>query len=197
MITTLLSAACRRSDVSARSAVRGLAYGLTLLVVAACSDSGIVEPPRGATPFAGNAGSRAAVVVTPNYSAYDTRAEFSAAGVIAHSSDFDGEEFSEELVYLQPTPWTFNGVTYTSALNIILSGAAVGVQSNTISTEFGAPVTGQFAASDAFTMFGVDVTLIGDKVPVSLVVTTNLRTYAFAGLDVPVALGRRFLGLSL
>lgn len=197
MNTTLLSAACRRSGGPARSAVRGLAHGLTVLVVAACSDGGIVEPPHGATPFAGSAGSRAAVVVTPNYSAYDTRSEFSAAGVIAQSSDFDDEEFMGKLVYLQPTPWTFNGVTYTSAPNIIFSAAAVGVQSNALSTEFGAAITGQLAASDAFTMLGVDVTLIGDKVPVSFVVTTNLRTYAFAGLDVPVAPGRRFLGLSL
>ena len=197
MNTTLLSAACRRSGGPARSAVRGLAHGLTVLVVAACSDSGIVEPPHGATPFAGSAGGRAAVVVTPNYSAYDTRSEFSAAGVIAQSSDFDDGEFMGKLVYLQPTPWTFNGVTYTSAPNIIFSAAAVGVQSNALSTEFGAAITGQLAASDAFTMLGVDVTLIGDKVPVSFVVTTNLRAYAFAGLDVPVAPGRRFLGLSL
>jgi hypothetical protein len=123
--------------------------------------------------------------------------ELNGAGTIDHLDGFD--DLTGELVYVQPTPWTTNGVTYTSDLNIVLGlGVGMGVASNVVSTEFGAPLVAQLAAADAFTLFGVDVSLIGEKVPVSLVVSTNLGSYPFPNLDIPLATaGRRFIGVAL
>lgn len=165
------------------------------LAVAACSAENIGEPSSAPaarlTPK-----SHSAVVVTSNYSTYDTRPEFNGAAAVDHLDGFD--QFTGDLVYMQSTPWTTNGVTYTSGLNIVLGpGIGLGVQSNALSTEFGAPLTGTFADADAFTTFGVDVTLIGVKVPVGLVVFTNLGSYSFT-LDTPLATnGRRFFGITL
>lgn len=118
-------------------------------------------------------------------------------GVIDQSNGF--EEFTGALFYEQSTPWTTHGITYTSAYNIVLGpGVGLGVQSNSITTDFGAAVTGELPASDAVTLFGADLTLIGVKVPVSVVVSTNLGSYTFADLDVPLATtGRRFFGIAL
>jgi len=196
MISPRSSAANRRSGAPTFP-VRSIASLLTmLLVLAACSDGGIVEPGRRLTPSAG-ARVNAGVVVAANYSAYDSRAQFNGAGVVAQLSDF--EEFTGGMVYEQETPWTSNAITYTSALNIILGPAiGLGVQSNAMSTEYGAELIGQFAASDAFTMFGADLSLIGVQAPIGLIVTTNLATYTFTGLDIPLAAtGQRFLGLAL
>jgi PKD repeat protein len=137
------------------------------------------------------------VVVTPDYSAFDRRPDLNAAGVIDHLNGFD--EFTGDLVYMQSTPWTTNGVTYTSALNIVLGpGIGLGVASNSVSTEFGASLTGQLATDDALTLFGADVTIIGDHVPVAVVISTNLGSYAFGNLDIPLATtGRRFFGIAL
>lgn len=173
---------------------RGFAIVVALLAtISACSGDSIFAPSQSAQVAAGHPD----VVVTPNYSAFDTRAEFNADGTIDHLNGFD--EFTGELVYIQPTPWATNGVTYTSALNIILGpGIGFGVASNSISTEFGAQLTGTFDAADAYTLFGADVTLIGSKVPVGLVIFTNLGSYSFNNLDIPLATtGSRFFGIGL
>lgn len=200
MITAPLSVSRRRSGEPAAVPARHLARALSLLLVlAACSEHGIVEPTPATGPARSQAGAlgHASVVVTPNYSAFDTRSEFNAAGAVDQLNGF--EEFTGDLVYMQPTPWTTHGVTYTSALNIVLgSGVGLGVASNSLSTEFGSTLSGEFASTDAFTLFGADVTLIGSKVPVSLEVTTNLATYSFPNMDIPLATtGRRFFGVAL
>ena len=171
--------------------------GLLIAPLAACGDRGIIEPTPATSAVSAAAIAHAAVVVTPDYSAFDLRSELNAAGVIDHLNGFD--EFTGELVYMQPTPWTTNGVTYTSALNIVLGpGIGLGVASNAVSTEFGAPLTGQLAPDEAFTLFGADVTIIGDQVPVGVVISTNLGSYAFGNLDIPLATtGRRFFGIAL
>ena len=170
---------------------------LLIAPLAACSERGILEPtpPTSAVPVPAIA--HAAVVVTPDYSAFDLRSDLNAAGVIDHLNGFD--EFTGDLVYMQSTPWTTNGVTYTSALNIVLGpGIGLGVGSNSVSTEFGAALTGQLAADEALTLFGADVTIIGDHVPVAVVISTNLGSYAFGNLDIPLATtGRRFFGIAL
>jgi PKD repeat protein len=166
-----------------------LAMGL-----AACGES-IVAPTTTPTPHPTIA-PHAAVVVTSSYSTFDTRPEFNSAASIDQLNPFD--EFSGDLVYIQSSPWTTHGVTYTSGLNIVLGpGVGLGVQSNALSTEFGAPLTGTFADADAITTFGVDLTLIGVRVPVGLVLFTNLGSYSFT-LDTPLATsGRRFFGIAL
>lgn len=199
MFTTLASADISRSGSRARYAARRIAQLLALVPLVACSETGLFEPARSAKPFASpfGASAHATVVVTPNYSAYDLRTEFNAAGTIAHVKDF--EEFTGDMVYDDlPEPWTTAGVSYTSAHNLVLSPAVPGVTSNSLATDFGAPLMGQFAAADAFTMFGADVTLYPSKVPVGLVISTNVRQYTFGNIDVPdAATGRRFVGVTL
>jgi len=198
MTNALSSESIRHSSNPAARVARQVVRALWLVLVAGCSESGLVEPTVTTTPVPGaGAIAHASVVVTPNYSAFDTRTEFNTTGGIDHLNGF--EEFTGDLVYIQPTPWTTNGVTYTSALNIVLGpGIGLGVASNSISTEFGTALSGELAAPDAFTMFGADLTLIGNKVPVNLVVSTNLATYSFNNIDVPLATtGRRFFGIAL
>jgi hypothetical protein len=170
-----------------------------LFALAACSDRGLVEPTPATVAVRSQPATiaHAAVVVTPNYWAFDTRPEFAGAGVVDHLNGFD--EFTGKLVYVQSTPWTTNGVTYTSALNIVLGpGVDLGVSSNALSTNFGSPLTGAFAASDSVTLFGADLTLIVSQVPVGLVLSTNLATYTFDNIDVPMATtGHRFFGVAL
>jgi hypothetical protein len=160
----------------------------------ACSGDGALGPQA---PTARQPAGVASVAVTSNYSLYDTRTEFDRAGVIDQLNDF--EQFSGDLVVIQDTPWSSKGVTYTSGLNIILlPGLGVGNPSNSISADFGEPVSGQFAADDAFTLFGVDLDVVIEKTPVSITLFTNRGSYAFPNLDVPMAAsGRKFFGVAL
>ena len=189
-----------RSSPGATKLVRKVAATFLLPVglLAACSEPGILEPAApGAAAAIANTKAHAGVVVTENYSAFDARPDFNGAGIIDHLNGFD--EFSGSLVYPQVTPWTAGGVTYTSSFNIVLApGLGLGVPSTSISTNFGQPITGTLPASDAFTLFGADLTLIGVKVPVSVVVQTNLASYSFPNLDIPLATtGTRFFGIGL
>jgi PKD repeat protein len=194
MIAATLLHCCFRTREVRRSLFRLASLLAPMAALAACRDGGVLEPTSAAVPTALR---HSAVIVTADYSMFSTRPELNGAGTVDYFNSFD--ELSGQLVYMQPTPWTTNGVTYTSALNIVLGpGVGMGVASNAVSTEFGAPLVAQLAAVDAFTLFGVDVTLIGEKVPVSLVVATNLGSYAFTNLDVPLATtGRRFIGVAL
>jgi len=200
MITSLFSVPHRRpcepASLVAHHVVRAASL---LLILAACSDRGIVEPTSANGPAHSQpvAPAHASVVVTPNYSTFDTRAEFAAAGVVDRLNTFDVS--TDEGVYDAPEPWASNGVTYTSADNLVLGPEiGLGVLSNAVSTEYGTPLTGTFAPTDAITLFGADLSLIVTKAPVGLVLTTNLATYTLGNLDVPLAAnGRRFFGVAL
>src|SRR5688572_20417001 len=196
ILPNFTSIPARGSGPAARHGARSVVPLATILcALAACTENGIVEPARSASPFAAGT---AAVIVTPTYSAFDRRSEFTAAGTIAHLGDFEAG-FTGSPTYPLASPWASNGVTYTSGVNVILGPAITfGVRSNAISTTFGAPLIGEFAAADAFTMLGIDLTEIIQKVPVTLAVSTNLATYSFPDLDIPLAeTGSRFLGLTL
>jgi PKD repeat protein len=179
--------------MSLRLVVRSISLALPLSVLVGCTDGGILEPTRSLPP----AQAHASVVVTPDYSAFDTRSEFNAAGAIDFLNGF--EDFTGELVYEQPTPWTTNGVTYTSDLNIILGpGVGLGVSSNSLTSEFGTAVRGTFADADAFTMFGADLNYFGSSAPTSVMITTNLGSYTLTNLGIPLATaGRKFFGIAL
>ncbi len=200
MTIALFSSLHRRSRAPASFAARHVIRAASLLLaLAACSDRGILEPASSNVSGSSQPTipSHASVVVTPSYSTFDTRAEFAAAGVVDRLDAFD--EFTGEPVHDLPEPWTSNGVTYTSQPNYILEpGIGFGVTSNALSTEFDTPLTGTFAPSDAITLFGADLSLIVTKTPVGLVLSTNLATYTFGNLDVPLATnGHRFVGVAL
>ena len=194
--TSLVRRHGQRRPEARRSLVRLARLLAPMAVLAACGEHGTLEPvpPSAAAPTSLR---HSAVLTTPDYSRFDTRVEFNGAGVVDHSNGFD--EFAGGLVYMQPTPWSTNAVTYTSALNVVIGPIpGLGVTSNSVSTEYGAPLTGQLAGGDAFTLFGADVTLIGLRVPVGLVISTNLGSYTFTDLDIPLASsGRRFVGVGL
>ena len=193
-MTTALSLSPKRRvrEIHRHTAHALLAISATFALAACGADD--ITAPRSAVPT--NAG-HASVVVTPNYSTFDTRGEFNGVGVVDQLYGFD--EFTGNLVYPQPSPWTTHGVTYTSAFNIVLGpGIGLGVASNSLSTDFGAPISATFADADAVTLFGANVTLIGVKVPVGLVLFTNLGSYSFDNLDIPLATtGQRFFGMAL
>jgi hypothetical protein len=160
-------------------------------VVAACGADDLTAPRVGTNV------AHPSITVTPNYSTFDKRSEFDGAGVVDYLNGFD--EFNVDgMFFPQDSPWTTSGVTYTSASNVVLGRVIeLGIQSAAISTDFGAPITGTVADSVPVTLFGANLMLIGDKVPVALLLRTNLGNYSF-NLDVPLAAdGQRFFGIAL
>jgi hypothetical protein len=195
-MNTVLSSAVRLHP--RRFALRVGFTALPVLLFAACSEQGILEPgTRSATSPAAIGAPIHAVLVTPDYSTFDTRADFNGNGVIAHLNGFD--EFSGAMSYEQANPWPTNGVTYTSGYNIVLGpGIGLGIQSNSLATNYGSPLTGEFAATDMLTLFGADLTTFLSKVPIGAVLYTNLGSYSFPSLDVPLTgTGSRFFGVAL
>jgi PKD repeat protein len=182
----------RVSESTDRRGVHALLVACLTFAAAACGADDLVAPRSGDANAA-----HASIAVTPSYSAFDARSEFDGAGVVDSVNGFD--EFNVDGLYFpQESPWTTSGVTYTSASNAVLGRVIeLGIQSAALSTDFGAPISGTFADSSAFTLFGANLMLIGDKVPVMLVVRTNLGSYSF-NLDVPPATdGQRFFGIAL
>ena len=180
---------CEPTD---RRGVHTLLVTCLTFVAAACGTDDLMAPRSADT----NA-PHASIAVTPNYSTFDTRSEFNGAGVIDYLNGFD--EFNvDDLFFPQASPWTTNGVTYTSASNVVLGRVIeLGIQSAAVSTDFGAPVSGAFADTVPATLFAANLMLIGDKVPVTLLLHTNLGSYTF-NLDVPLAAdGQRFFGIAL
>jgi len=160
-----------------------------VFTIAACGTDDLTSPHSAAAP---PSAIHASITVTPEYSTFDKRAEFIAAGVVDSVNGF--EEFSDQ----QPSPWTTGGVTYTSAFNYVVGRVVeLGIQSAAITTNFGQPIAGTVADVDAVTLFGANLMLIGAEVPVGLVLHTNVGNYSF-NLDVPLAEnGQRFFGIAL
>ena len=182
----------RARDLNDRRGVQALLVTCLTFAAAACGSDDFMAPRAGDMNAA-----HPSVAVTPSYSTFDTRSEFSGAGVIDYLNGFD--EFNvDDLFFPQESPWTASGVTYTSANNVVLGRVIeLGIQSAAISTDFGAPVSGTFADSVPAVLFGANVMLIGDKVPVALLVRTNVDSYSF-NLDVPLSAdGQRFFGIAL
>ena len=179
---------CESTD---RRGVHALLVTCLTFVVAACGADDLTAPR------AGTNAAHPSITVTPNYSTFDKRSEFDGAGVVDYLNGFD--EFNVDgMFFPQESPWTTSGVTYTSATNVVLGRVIeLGIQSAAISTDFGASITGTMADSVPVTLFGANLMVIGDKVPVALLLRTNLGSYAF-NLDVPLAAdGQRFFGIAL
>jgi len=179
------------SESTDRRGVHALLVTCLTFVVAACGADDLTAPRVGTNV------AHPSITVTPNYSTFDKRSEFDGAGVVDYLNGFD--EFNVDgMFFPQDSPWTTSGVTYTSASNVVLGRVIeLGIQSAAISTDFGAPITGTVADSVPVTLFGANLMLIGDKVPVALLLRTNLGSYSF-NLDVPLAAdGQRFFGIAL
>jgi len=179
------------SESTDRRGVHTLLVTCLTFVVAACGADDLTAPRVGTNA------AHPSITVTPNYSTFDKRSEFDGAGVVDYLNGFD--EFNVDgMFFPQDSPWTTSGVTYTSASNVVLGRVIeLGIQSAAISTDFGAPITGTVADSVPVTLFGANLMLIGDKVPVALLLRTNLGSYSF-NLDVPLAAdGQRFFGIAL
>ena len=179
------------SESTDRRGVHALLVTCLTFVVAACGADDLTAPRVGTNA------AHPSITVTPNYSTFDKRSEFDGAGVVDYLNGFD--EFNVDgMFFPQDSPWTTSGVTYTSASNVVLGRVIeLGIQSAAISTDFGAPITGTVADSVPVTLFGANLMLIGDKVPVALLLRTNLGNYSF-NLDVPLAAdGQRFFGIAL
>ena len=179
------------SESTDRRGVHTLLVTCLTFVVAACGADDLTAPRVGTNV------AHPSITVTPNYSTFDKRSEFDGAGVVDYLNGFD--EFNVDgMFFPQDSPWTTSGVTYTSASNVVLGRVIeLGIQSAAISTDFGAPITGTVADSVPVTLFGANLMLIGDKVPVALLLRTNLGNYSF-NLDVPLAAdGQRFFGIAL
>jgi len=179
------------SESTDRRGVHALLVTCLTFVVAACGADDLTAPRVGTNV------AHPSITVTPNYSTFDKRSEFDGAGVVDYLNGFD--EFNVDgMFFPQDSPWTTSGVTYTSASNVVLGRVIeLGIQSAAISTDFGAPITGTVADSVPVTLFGANLMLIGDKVPVALLLRTNLGNYSF-NLDVPLAAdGQRFFGIAL
>ena len=179
------------SESTDRRGIHALLVTCLTFVVAACGADDLTAPRVGTNA------AHPSITVTPNYSTFDKRSEFDGAGVVDYLNGFD--EFNVDgMFFPQESPWTTSGVTYTSATNVVLGRVIeLGIQSAAISTDFGAPITGTMADSVPVTLFGANLMVIGDKVPVALLLRTNLGSYAF-NLDVPLAAdGQRFFGIAL
>ena len=194
MIANPSSSTPSRRCVSQSTDGRGvytLLVGCLTFVVGACGADDLTAPRAGMNA------AHPSITVTPNYSTFDRRSEFDGAGVVDYVNGF--EEFGvDDSFSPQDSPWMTSGVTYTSVPNVVIGRVVeLGIQSAAISTDFGAPITGTAADSVPVTLFGANVMLIGDKVPVALLLRTNLGSYAF-NLDVPLAAdGQRFFGIAL
>ena len=179
---------CESAD---RHAAHALLVACLTFVVAACGADDLTAPRADMNA------AHPSVTVTPNYSTFDKRSELNGAGVVDYLNGF--EEYGIDGSFNpQESPWTTGGVTYTSATNAVIGRVVeLGIQSAAISTDFGAPISATLADSVPATLFGANVMLIGVKVPVALLVRTNLGNYSF-NLDVPLAAdGQLFFGMAL
>ena len=179
------------SESTDRRGVHALLVTCLTFVVAACGADDLTAPRVGTNA------AHPSITVTPNYSTFDKRSEFDGAGVVDYLNGFD--EFNVDgMFFPQESPWTTSGVTYTSAANAVIGRVVeLGIQSAAFLGDYGAPISGTLADSVPPTLFGANLMLIGAKVPVTLLLRTNLGSYSF-NLDVPLASdGQRFFGIAL
>ena len=179
------------SESTDRRGVHALLVTCLTFVVAACGADDLTAPRVGTNA------AHPSITVTPNYSTFDKRSEFDGAGVVDYLNGFD--EFNVDgMFFPQDSPWTTGGVTYTSAANAVIGRVVeLGIQSAAFLGDYGAPISGTLADSVPPTLFGANLMLIGVKVPVTLLLRTNVGSYSF-NLDVPLAAdGQRFFGIAL
>lgn len=117
---------------------------------------------------------------------YSDRAVFDLQGSIVHNYGY--EDFGTGFSY-PPNPWTSHGVTYTTGANLIV-GTATGYNpiSNVFCNDYWTPITADIETSPGqYDMFGLDLGYLESYSLITFEVYTNLNTYVYSGLDVPIA----------
>lgn len=115
-----------------------------------------------------------------------SREKFNSMGTIVYNYGFD--DFGAGFSY-PGSPWTKDGITYTSGQNIVV-GTATGYAplSNVMTHNYWTPVTGDIQTSPStFNMFALDLAFIGRKDPIDLTIYTNKTAYHCYDLDLPIA----------
>lgn len=124
------------------------------------------------------------------------RTSFEANAAVLQTHDFD--DFGPDFTFVS-NPFTRGGVTYTSGNNLIVgTGTVFAPVQNMMFYNFWTPMTGTIETTPTWDMFGFDTGVAsfdGSNSPVDVTVTTNLGSYSFNGLSLPiVSTGLAFLG---
>ena len=97
------------------------------------------------------------------------------------------EDLGTDFTYLS-NPWTAHGVTYTTGDNLIVgTGTSYAPISNVFCYNGWTPITADIDSASQYSMFGFDLGYLGSNSLLSLDIYTNLNTYNFSNLSVPLA----------
>ena len=113
------------------------------------------------------------------------RSVFEAQTIIAYNYGFEdwGSGFSQ-----LPNPYTRDGVTYTTGDNLVIGTATLWQPiSNVFCYNLWTPNTATIDNAPAYNMFALDLGYLGRKDPIDFVVQTNLNSYSYLDIDVPIA----------
>jgi hypothetical protein len=115
---------------------------------------------------------------------YYDRALFEAGGNIIYNYGF--EEYGPGFTYL-PNPYTKDGVTYKAEENIVVgTGTWCAPISNVFCNNDWTPIPADIKTNPPFDMFGLDLAYLGDFSTIDFIVYTNVGTYSYNGLTVPI-----------
>ncbi|GEM_PF-1802283 len=121
------------------------------------------------------------------------RTQFNSYGSIAENYGF--EDFGSGFSY-PGDPWTEHGVTYGSGSNLIIgTGTFFSPVSNVFGYNGWSPVVGEVDSSPQYSMFAVDLGILGINSSITISIMTNLGIYELSGINVQNAsLGLDFYG---
>lgn len=137
-----------------------------------------------------------------NVTLYTSRTDFNAEGTIVYNYGF--EDFPTNGAFFPGDPFTRDGVTYTTGSNLIIgSDTYYHPLSNVLVYNYFTPITADIDTSAQYSMFGFDLGYLDIskrpdlEIPIDLEISTNLDTYSFLNLDVPIfSEGMNFYGFT-
>ena len=133
----------------------------------------------------------------PGVDVVGDRSTFNASGDITYNYGY--EDFGTQFSF-PGDPWTKDGVTYTTGANLVV-GTSTGYNpvSNVFTYNNWTPVTGSIeTVPENFNMFAIDLAYLGRNDPIDVILSTNLGSYSFLDLSVPiVSSGQDFYGFIL
>ena len=115
---------------------------------------------------------------------FTDRAVFEAQAIVTYNYGF--EDWGTDFSY-PGQPYTRDGVTYNATQNLVIgTGTLYHPISNVLCNNYFTPLPATIDNAAAFTMFGLDLGYLGRKDPIDFVVHTNLGSYSYLDLDVPI-----------